>query len=221
MTPASDATPSTGPSSPVAFAIAGAVSSPAHHTVRQPPIRPQPRVVIWLHWLTVLLLVVAFGFVLGRELIEAKATRELLIGVHRWAGLGIWVLAALRIVTRSRTRLVDNAPGDPLWQRALAHLLHAVMYVLLLGLPVLGLLLTNAHGKTVSLPGIGALPVLIDRDLDLADSLGEWHETLAWTLAAIVGAHVAAALWHHVARRDGVLLAMLPGRRARRGSHSL
>ena len=32
----------------------------------------------------------------------------------------------------------------------------------------------------------------------------------AWLLLAAVGAHVAAALWHHFVRRDQVLTAMLP-----------
>jgi cytochrome b561 len=86
------------------------------------------------------------------------------------------------------------------------------MYTLLLSLPVLGWLLTNARGQPVSLPLFGSLPLLTDRDLDLADTLELVHTWAAWALLAL---HGAAAAWHHHVRRDGVLAAMWPGLRAK------
>jgi cytochrome b561 len=65
----------------------------------------------------------------------------------------------------------------------------------------------------VGLPGLGHLPALIGRDLDLADTLEDWHSALAWTLLALIALHVAAALWHQYIRRDGLLDAMWPRRR--------
>jgi cytochrome b561 len=47
-------------------------------------------------------------------------------------------------------------------------------------------------------------------DPDLADVLTDWHAWAAWGLLALLAAHIAAALWHHWVRRDGVLAAMLP-----------
>jgi cytochrome b561 len=59
-------------------------------------------------------------------------------------------------------------------------------------------------------PGLFALPLLVDADPDLADTLESWHVGLAWVLGGLICAHAGAALFHHVVRRDGVLRSMLP-----------
>ncbi|MBV9557706.1 MAG: cytochrome b/b6 domain-containing protein, partial [Pseudolabrys sp.] len=42
---------------------------------------------------------------------------------------------------------------------------------------------------------------------------GNVHELLAWyVMLAVIGLHVAAALYHYFVRRDGVLQRMLPGK---------
>jgi cytochrome b561 len=50
-------------------------------------------------------------------------------------------------------------------------------------------------------------------DLDLSDSLSDWHETLAPLGYWLVGLHVAAALFYHYLLKDNALLRMLPRRR--------
>ena len=46
---------------------------------------------------------------------------------------------------------------------------------------------------------------------------GEAHEVMGNLLLAVVGAHVAAALWHHFVQHDSVLRRMLPLWLQRRG----
>jgi cytochrome b561 len=57
------------------------------------------------------------------------------------------------------------------------------------------------------------IPDLLGRD----EALGEWlnaaHVWLTYALAALLLAHVAAALKHHFVDRDDVLTRMLPGHR--------
>jgi cytochrome b561 len=60
--------------------------------------------------------------------------------------------------------------------------------------------------------GLTPLPALVPIDPDVADTFSELHETTAWVLTALIAAHVAAALWHHFMRRDGVLASMWPTR---------
>jgi cytochrome b561 len=39
-----------------------------------------------------------------------------------------------------------------------------------------------------------------------------WHGKAAFVLVLLVGVHVAAALYHHLIRKDNVLRRMLPGK---------
>ena len=55
------------------------------------------------------------------------------------------------------------------------------------------------------------LPALVAKNEALAKPLLSAHVTAAFTLAAIVLVHIAAALQHHFIRRDETLRRMLPG----------
>ena len=180
--------------------------------------RVHPRPVVMGHWITAALLVFVFSFGLAREWIDDKSVRSLLLDSHRAIGLLIGCLAVLRLTVRSRWSMARTWPPLPTWQRWVSALLQLAMYGLLLSLPVLGWWLTNARGSAVSLPLIGALPQLADRDLDLADTLESWHTVAAWALLALIALHAAAAMWHHHMRRDGVLAAMWPGLRPKRAA---
>lgn len=169
-----------------------------------------PRPIVVAHWLTVLVLLTAFALILGRDWVDGDALSHALLVFHRWAGLCIGLLALTRLVLRTRWRLAETATEDPAWQRWIASGTHGLLYLLLLSLPLLGWVLSSAQGQTVNLPWGGSLPALMGPDPDLADTLEDWHVKLAWTLAALIGLHAAAALWHHWVRRDGVLAAMWP-----------
>lgn len=182
---------------------------------RTDAIARHPRPLIALHWATALLLLAVFGLVLARELLEDKPTRDALLQLHRQCGLAAGVLTLVRLGLRTRWAPVPTAGANGPWQRRAAAAAHALLYALLLALPVLGWLLSNARGQDVVLPLAGALPRLLERDLDLADTLEDWHGSAGWALAALVNLHAAAALWHHWVRRDGVLAAMWPGLRPR------
>jgi cytochrome b561 len=97
--------------------------------------------------------------------------------------------------------------------RAASAAAHGLLYLLLAAVPLLGWAATSAAGKPVALLGIVPLPALVGVDDGLADFLGDAHGFVAWTLVALAGLHAAAALWHHLVQRDGVLVAMLPSRR--------
>lgn len=186
---------------------------PASFTNTDPqPTHPKPIVVG--HWVTAALLLIAFGLVLSRAWIDDKTARTLLLQGHRMAGLLIGSLAILRLVLRSRFSLARPVMLTA-WQRWMSRLVQVLMYALLVSLPLLGWLLTNARGQPVNLPLLGSLPLLTPRDLDLADTVELVHTWAAWALLALIALHGSAAAWHHHIRRDGVLAAMWPGLRAK------
>jgi cytochrome b561 len=97
---------------------------------------------------------------------------------------------------------------------------HLALYGLLLALPAIGLALCGASAMDVSLFGLFRLPAMVDDDPDLAATLSDLHVWAAWAMLLMVVMHVAAALWHHHIRRDGVLRAMLPTIAQRSAAHS-
>jgi cytochrome b561 len=163
----------------------------------------------------VLAIVIAVAAMFLRDASEDKSTRLLLLEVHRQLGLLVLFVVILRIVRRLRPGLTDHATDMPVWARGAAHVAHLLLYALLIGLPLVGWALTSAHGIKLNLLGVVPLPGLVAADSDLADNLSDYHVWLAWGLLALVGAHVAAALWHHFVRRDSVLRAMWPRQQSR------
>ena len=69
---------------------------------------------------------------------------------------------------------------------------------------------TNARGHPVFLLGI-QLPSLLFKDQYFSRVAIGTHEFLAYALLALIGAHVAAALWHHLVLRDATLKRMWLG----------
>jgi cytochrome b561 len=49
--------------------------------------------------------------------------------------------------------------------------------------------------------------------MPVGEAILKVHQVAAFTLVALVALHVAAALHHHIVRRDGALRRMLPGNR--------
>src|SRR5574338_952243 len=183
--------------------------------VRNTAVQPAPSrhspLPIALHWITALAILGAFALVLGREFADEKALRSLLLTGHRSLGLIVLAVTLLRLVARRASAPATEQAGI---QARLAGAMHCALYALLAALPLLGWALSSARGHAVTLFGQLTLPALVARNADLADRLADAHELLAWSLAALVAAHAAAALWHHFVRRDGVLRAMVPLRPA-------
>lgn len=168
-----------------------------------------------LHWSSALAFVVAVVAMLWREAIEDSGLRVLLMDLHRQAGLFVLLAQPLRLAVRAWFGMAGPRPPLPPRLRRAAQVAHAAIYCLLLALPLLGVLATQAHAIELRLFGGLHLPVLVAADAELADALGDGHAMLAWALLALVAAHVVAALWHHFVRRDSVLRAMLPAPRQR------
>nr|WP_249116079.1 cytochrome b [Azoarcus sp. L1K30] len=180
------------------------------HRVLHTPVERHHRATIALHWATASLILGAVALILVRDLVDTKALRALLLEGHRGFGVLVLIAATARLVQRAR-RLPRPSEADmPALFRRAASATHAMLYGLLLAVPVLGWALSCARGQAVYVFGLGPLPTLLARSADLADTLADCHGWAAWSLLALVGIHAFAAMWHHFVRRDPVLLRMLP-----------
>jgi cytochrome b561 len=166
----------------------------------------------WMHWTiaSTVIPMIPLGLAMKR-LVDEGPTRERLYDLHEAVGALILIV----MVARLARRLIFGAPAPdetmpPVEQRASLWAQYA-LYALLLVVPVLGWLGTNAYGDPVSVFGLFDFPALLGKDVALSDRIFVWHLAGGLLIAAIVTLHIAGALYHRIVKRDGVLARMLPG----------
>lgn len=181
------------------------------------PSRHFTRTAILLHWLIALIIAVAFPVGLIMSDMPVSPLRIKIFVYHKWAGLTVLWLALVRLGWRA-THAAPELPGSmPLWQMRASKAVQWLIYFLLFAVPLTGWTYSSAAGYGVRYLNLIDLPNLVAKNKDLADQLKDLHETLNWTLFALVAVHAAAALKHHFIDRDGVLLGMLRSRASTRG----
>jgi len=170
---------------------------------------------IVLHWVTFILIVVAYCTMEFRGLATRGSWQHAaMILTHFSAGSAILVLMLSRLILRVFNRSPAIVPKPPHWQIGLAHLTHLMLYLLFIALPVLGLLSRFYLGKSWEIFGI-SMPVSGDPDFELSDTLTYWHKTVTSLGYWLVGIHTVAALAHHYLFKDNTLLRMMPAHKKR------
>lgn len=162
-----------------------------------------------LHWAMALIILVAIALgAWAATLPSGVSPRSQLLYVHKSLGMLALVLFVVRLVVRA-------AQGEPRWRvplpkaiRGGAHAAHWSLYLLMLAMPVSGYALSGAGGHPIPFFGLFQWPVLIEKSKAMSEAARGAHYWLAWIMGAIVAVHVAAALWHHIVRKDETLLRM-------------
>jgi cytochrome b561 len=167
---------------------------------------------IVLHWLLAVALIGSFSVGLYMADLPVSPTRLKLYSWHKWAGVTILALSALRLLWR----LTHRPPADPpmpAWQARLAHATHGLLYVLFFAVPLSGWAYSSAAGFPIVWFGVLPLPDFVPVDKALAEAIKPLHAALAFALAGLVVLHVAGAVKHQWVDRDGLLNRMRFGRR--------
>lgn len=164
-----------------------------------------------LHWATAVLMlaVIAVGLKMVYAEPAAEATKLRLYNIHESLGVTVFGLALWRLWVRRRHKPPPLPDDMPAIFRVAAHATHVLLYALLLTMPVIGFLGTNAWGFPLRWFGIVPIPSPIGRDAALAPILSALHGWGALVIILLILAHVAGALFHHLVRRDAVLRRML------------
>ncbi len=166
---------------------------------------------IFLHWAIAILLF--WGFTLGwvmEGVPKGSPDKILYVNWHKWTGVTIGFLVCVRIAWR----LTHRPPALPStvanWQRYASQIVHAVLYFLMIAIPLTGYFYSSAAGKPVVYLGLIPLPPIIEPNLMLKPFFKTAHVTLNYMLLGAVGLHLLAVLKHYVIDRDTVLARMLP-----------
>lgn len=161
-----------------------------------------------LHWLmAVMILAMLFIGLFMASSVGPDYHR--LVTLHRPLGIAILMLAILRVANRLRSS-VPTLPEDlPRLLRHIATTSHILLYGLMIILPFVGWGMLSAGGFPTPLWGQSLLlPPILPHNPALWSWLRSAHTILAFALFGLVLAHIGAALFHGLIRRDGVLRSM-------------
>lgn len=163
-----------------------------------------------LHWLTLVLLIGSFTLAVSMVNMPFSPRKLEFYSWHKWVGVTIFLLAVLRLGWRFANPVPRPPAGTPRWQHRLAQLSHAMLYAILIVMPVTGWIMSSALNLPVVYLGLIPIPSPFGVDRALGETMKVAHLSLAIVLLALVTIHVLAALYHHFHLRDDVLRRMLP-----------
>jgi cytochrome b561 len=163
---------------------------------------------IILHWTLFALVVVVGVFGLLHD-DWPKRSQAFWINIHAIMGLLLWVL----LLARFWLRLKQPPPALPAdftgVARRLAPAVHLTLYMLLFITPIVGIVTFIWHGRLLDL-GFAQIHFGVTKNRAIFEPTEDLHGYLAYGIFALAGAHIAAALWHHFVKHDGVLRRMWP-----------
>ena len=163
-----------------------------------------PKSMIFYHSLLAVLMIatLVLGWVMDRE--------NGLMFFHKSVGALVLFFGVLRIINRVRN--MGNIP--PSVNHGALHLVeksvHGLLMLMMLVLPIVGWLVSNAKGYPVSVFGLFDLPNLIGKNLDLADTLGGMHKAGAAVFVFLLIVHVVGAIYHKIKTKEDVISRILP-----------
>lgn len=168
------------------------------------------RTTIGLHWLIAFALLATFSLGLYMSDLSLSPEKLRLYAWHKWAGVTIFLLVIFRLFWRLTHRPPPLPTVMHAWERIAAVSLHGILYFLMVAIPISGWLMSSAEGYQVVYFGVLPLPDLIAKNKALGEILTSVHVFLNFTMAGLVGLHIAATLKHYFWDRDDVLARMLP-----------
>jgi cytochrome b561 len=162
------------------------------------------------HWLMALLILclLAIGLVMT-GIPRSDPLHNTLYGLHKSFGVVVLCLWLLRVCLRLALG-TPVLPGTiPAMDQKLAHAGHALLYLLMIAMPLSGILMTNSFGFSVNFFGIMELPKVIGINKSLGGLFSEFHTYAAYALIGLIVLHVAGLIKHRLKERVNLLQRMV------------
>ncbi|MBF6024827.1 cytochrome b [Lysobacter niastensis] len=161
-----------------------------------------PRPVRWIHWLSVVLVIIAYATAESAEDPRSSGGQW-----HILAGLALLLVFVPRLLARfAANRAPVLTSPFATWS---ARLVQVALLLFLVVQPLLGVLMVWAEGEVLPVPLTGwQLRPLFVLGEAWSETLEDLHETVGNVFYAVIALHSLAALWHQFVRRDDVLRRM-------------
>lgn len=174
----------------------------------------------FLHWSLALLLPIQIGMGWYMLSIEDQPGSGWYFALHISLGLTAALLVALRIGWRLHHAPPAAPPELARWQRRAARSSHALLYVLMVLMPLTGYLGAAFGGEAMSYFGV-PLPAWVTKNEGLKEPLFTAHSIIAWALVGMIVLHVLAAFKHLVINKDTLFRRMWSEGAAAEGTASV
>lgn len=157
---------------------------------------------IWLHWMTVGLIVVLWVIGQTGDWFPRGSLRTGIWSIHVTLGFATAFVLLTRIAWRAHFGRV-LPPADTGLLYIIAKLTHYTLYVLLGLVVVIGII--DASYRGINVFGVWSMPQFGSGDPATRHSINEWHELAANALMLVGAVHALAAVGHHYVWRDRLL----------------
>jgi len=161
-----------------------------------------------LHWAVALLVLASLFYAWNLPRRTAPNFESVLLW-HKSFGMAVLVLIAVRLVWRLANPVAPAVTLTP-FEASISRATHALLYLIMLAMPITGYLFSSLAGQHLDLFGLIDLGSPFATDPALGRPIETVHKLGQWAVYAFVSLHALAALYHHFIKRDGVLARMLP-----------
>jgi cytochrome b561 len=169
------------------------------------------RVAAAFHWLTAALVVPLIVLGIGGEAVGGLFGMSGLetIFLHKSLGITVFFVVLLRLGWRLTHKPPPLRETTPAWQRRAASAVHRSFYGFLLGLPILGYLLSSSSPFPLEWFGHELPKAPVPKWV--SGTADEIHVVGGLVLTGVLVLHIGAALWHQFVQRDRLIARMRVG----------
>ena len=164
-----------------------------------------------LHWMVAILvlILICLGMYMG-DIPKGDPDRAFFFNLHKSIGVTTGLLMFIRLWWRHKNPPPALPSSMPRWQVFMSKLSHGLLYVCLIGMPIVGFAASQFTKYGVTYFGLFKIPPMGSNDSEIRDCLQSIHHDLSYLLMGLIVLHILAAMYHWFVLRDGVVRRMLP-----------
>ena len=153
------------------------------------------------HWLLAILLIwqIFTGFNLHN--MEFSPAKIGFIGIHKVIGTIIFTIVVLRLIWK----FINSKPDSselPKFHRYASNTIYALLYALVVWIPIQGSMMTQTGGFDVKLLGLITVPEFIETNTVIYPTFVQFHYQSMIALVVIFEIHLSAGLYHRFKKSD-------------------